>query len=68
MNSYNNAIFTIRWVGGETSNNLGAICHIWTGPNIASRDQTRGFRPVFILKPEIKVTGGSGTESDPYIH
>ena len=59
-------IFTIRWVGGETSNNLGAICHIWTGPNIASRDQTRGLRPVFTLKSGIKVTGGNGTESSPY--
>ena len=25
-----------------------------------------GLRPVFMLKSEIKVTGGSGTEQDPY--
>ena len=25
-----------------------------------------GFRPVFTLKPEIKVTGGSGTSNNPY--
>ena len=27
---------------------------------------TWGFRPVFKLKPGIKVTGGSGTSSSPY--
>ena len=27
---------------------------------------TYGLRPVFTLKDEVKVTGGSGTEDDPY--
>lgn len=26
-----------------------------------------GLRPVFIIKPEAKITSGSGTSSDPFI-
>ena len=35
-------------------------------PTKASYAQYRGLRPVFKLKDNIKITGGSGTESDPY--
>ena len=28
--------------------------------------ETNGLRPVFHLRPEVIVTGGSGSEEDPY--
>ena len=31
-----------------------------------SRTCTGGLRPVFTLKPNVKITGGNGTESSPY--
>ena len=31
-----------------------------------SFSKTKGLRPVFTLKDEVKITGGSGTEDDPY--
>ena len=31
-----------------------------------SYEATYGLRPVFTLKDEVKVTGGSGTQDDPY--
>lgn len=31
-----------------------------------SLSNTKGLRPVFTLKDEVKITGGSGTEDDPY--
>ena len=37
----------------------------WWG-RLLSSDQTRGLRPVFHLKPEVRVTGGNGTKENPY--
>lgn len=32
----------------------------------SSSEATYGLRPVFTLKEEVKITGGSGTKDDPY--
>ena len=37
-----------------------------SGGAFAYNSYTRGLRPVFKLKPEIKVTGGAGTSASPY--
>jgi uncharacterized protein YjdB len=44
---------------------LDMICEVYNGFS-SSRSASHGLRPVFTLKPEIKVTGGSGTSDDPY--
>ena len=38
----------------------------WWDTHITSRSWTRGLRPVFHLKPEVRVTGGNGTKENPY--
>ncbi len=38
---------------------------IWSNAN-SFRTETHQLRPVFILKPDVKITGGSGTGSSPY--
>ena len=42
-----------------------AMCVIFIGYTYSGND-THGLRPVFTLKSDIKVTGGSGTDEDPY--
>ena len=42
------------------------LCVIRSGGQTYSADVIHGLRPVFHLKSDIKVTGGSGTEEDPY--
>ena len=44
---------------------LDMICEVYNGFS-SSRSASHGLRPVFTLKPEIKVTGGSGTSDNPY--
>lgn len=34
--------------------------------HIAANSNSFGLRPVFTLKPEVKITGGAGTETEPY--
>ncbi len=61
--------FYIRSVGsgGDLVNNDERFCGISNLTAVYSYDPiTKGFRPVFTLKPGIKVTGGSGTINDPY--
>ena len=49
-----------EWIDGQS------ICTIGNGSQVSYRGVTAGIRPVFILKPEVKVTGGTGIETDPY--
>ena len=48
--------------GGLFSNYM---CHVTSG-STSARSAPYGLRPVFILKPSIKVTGGNGTSGSPY--
>lgn len=43
------------------------LCEIQNGGINDSTSSTLGLRPVFTLKPEIKIIGGTGTSNDPYI-
>ena len=42
-----------------------AICVV-TNRATLPKSYTRGLRPVFTLKSNVKVTGGSGTSDNPY--
>ncbi len=45
----------------------GIVCYIESnGSTVIHSGAVGGLRPVFTLKPGLKVTGGSGTENDPY--
>ena len=52
---------------GEYGASINPLCYIYSGT--ADRESagiSYGLRPVFILKPEIKITGGNGTSGNPY--
>ena len=56
-------IYYMGTTGNLTNENL---CYIYDTGTFSSNSFTHGLRPVFTLKPGIKVTGGSGTSDDPY--
>ena len=66
LRSYDSAsYFDIRYVlpnGGSHS----IVCCVFSDGSTKSGSSSYGLRPVFILKPTIKVTGGNGTSSSPY--
>lgn len=51
---------------GEGSFDNNHLCRVHSSDSQDSVSIMYGLRPVFHLKPGIKVTGGSGTENDPY--
>ena len=58
--------FGIIYASGSGSiSNASDLCTVKAG-GISSISATYGIRPIFTLKPGIKVTGGSGTSDDPY--
>ena len=61
------SIFNVRSVGVFGGLENGYLCNV-TSDGFARADAvgSRGLRPVFTLKPTIKVTGGNGTEESPY--
>ncbi len=42
------------------------LCIVHSNGSTEAYGFTKGLRPVFHLKDNVKITGGSGTESDPY--
>ena len=58
--------FYIR--SGISNGNLGGWSLGWwlNGDDIYSYGRTSGLRPIFLLKSNIKVTGGTGEEGSPY--
>ena len=65
--SYNTSTiyFSIRMVQANGIFNGLTLCGV-TSNDLVEERRTLGLRPVFHLKPGIKVTGGSGTSTDPY--
>ena len=62
-------LFNIRSVDASSAIELYNLCEIYTSftyTSVLSRSHTYGLRPVFTLKDEVKITGGSGTKDDPY--
>ncbi len=57
--------FEIRRISSTGAYGIDTACCVMS-ENIYSRSYIHGLRPVFTLKPEVKVTGGNGTESNPY--
>ena len=65
-----------RYTGGGTNfaiyrhygSGMGTqfLCNILSNGNVSLYRYSAGVRPVFTLKPEVKITGGNGTESSPY--
>ena len=49
-----------------SSNDNHWMCFVNSSASTSAHRYTNGLRPVFILKPEVKVTGGNGTSSSPY--
>ena len=62
---YSNYYFGVRYV--DSSGNVGRqnLLSIESGKNTLGR-KGAGLRPVFTLNPGLIITGGSGTENDPY--
>ncbi len=58
--------FNIRRVNTDGNLDYGLLCYVNSADRVSSNSHNYGLRPIFTLKSEIKVTGGSGTESSPY--
>ena len=58
--------FHVRFVnaGGSLFNNY--LCYVDSGGGAYGYSYSYGLRPVFHLKSGIKVTGGDGSEGNPY--
>ena len=58
--------FTVRAV--NTSGGLygNGLCNVYSDGNARGYSYSYGLRPVFHLKSGIKVTGGDGSEGNPY--
>ena len=51
---------------GDLGSSYYPLCCVYSSGGVNSQSYSYALRPVFTLKPEIKVTGGSGTSSSPY--
>ena len=62
------SIFRVCFRGtGNITFDVRDLCSVYSFGMTGSHSYTYGLRPVFHLKPDVIVTGGSGTEEDPYI-
>ena len=61
INPCNTNAYGIRGVFGDSSYHGEAFCIGYYGEH-----QKQNFRPAVYLKSSVSITGGSGTESDPY--
>lgn len=59
--------FNVRVFGTDGSLYDALFCSVSYNGSKSVGSESYGLRPVFHLKPNIKITGGSGTEDDPYI-
>ena len=75
FNSYRNCngtnwlrISNDQWLLSPNSSNTGNAFHVHTTGNVLGNGAWygRSVRPVFYLKPDVIITGGSGTMDDPY--
>ena len=62
-----NSLFDVRCVFTSGSLGSGRLCHVMSNGSTSSYSDTNGLRPVFHLRSNIKVIGGTGEERDPYI-
>ena len=60
--------FYVRGVNANSDTlNSYTLCYVMSRGYTNSHSETYGLRPIFHLKSNIKVTGGTGEEGDPYI-
>ena len=57
--------FIIEAVNAEGTVHDNPLCTVFSTGKLDSKNHSFGFRPVFTLKPEIKITNGNGIET-PY--
>ena len=78
MTSTNNACMSNNWIGYSKyqwsitpwSGDTYYVWAVWTSGNVttpSANDTSPGVRPVVYLDSSVKITGGTGTESNPYI-
>ena len=58
--------FCVRGVSPSGGLRSYSLCSVYGGGSTDSNSYTYGLRPVFHLKSNIKVTGGTGEEGSPY--
>ena len=63
---YNSSYY--QWTIAPNSGNSSLVWNVYTDRDVRawSVGYTLGVRPVLYLKSSIKITGGTGTSSDPY--
>ena len=66
ISSSSNSNFLMRYVFARGSLTSYRLCYVTSNGNTHSSGNTYGLRPVFHLRSNIKVTGGTGEEGDPY--
>ena len=59
------SIFSIRQMGNGISNGGGT--RIYSDDTVVDYNNANGVRPIVSLKSSLTITGGTGTEADPYI-
>ena len=58
--------FRVRYVDYSGSLYGNDLCYVGSSGNTRAYSYSRGLRPVFTLKSDIKVTGGNGESGTPY--
>ncbi len=58
--------FRIRNISSSGTISSYYLCTIHNGGNVGGYSYEKGLRPCFSLKTDIKITGGDGSEENPY--
>ena len=67
VNAYStNSYFSVRYVRANGTLNYSDLCFVRSDGNAFGYSRDNGLRLVFRLKSGIKVTGGDGSEGNPY--
>ena len=61
-----NSNFNVRNVNTSGNLNNNYLCYVYSGGRTYGFSRDYGLRLVFRLKSGIKVTGGDGSEGNPY--
>src|SRR5699024_8583198 len=64
--SLSSSDFLVRLVSASGNVGDNSLCGVYSSGTTISSSRTYGLRPVFLLRSNIKVTGGTGEEGSPY--
>ena len=64
-------IYCVRFITSRFTVSNETLCQIYTemsmyDGSVYGRSASYGYRPVFLLSPNVKIKGGDGTKDDPY--